>query len=118
MIVLGLSPAADADPETKMTQAIEHEDDGALSQSNTIRITLKLFALLSGYLPDGATRNQVDLSVPASSTPMSIMSLLHLPAPLCALVVINGTFVHMADRATRRLVDGDVLAIWPPIAGG
>jgi sulfur carrier protein ThiS len=101
-----------------MTQAIEQEGDGALSQSNTIRITLKLFALLSGYLPDGATRNQVELSVPANSTPMSIMSSLRLPIALCALVVINGTFVHVADRATRRLVDGDVLAIWPPIAGG
>ena len=66
----------------------------------------------------GSSINQVELLVPASSTPMSIMSLLHLPVPLCALVVINGTFVHVADRATRRLVDGDVLAIWPPIAGG
>jgi sulfur carrier protein ThiS len=112
------APAADTDPETKMTQAVEREGDSDLSQSNTIRITLKLFALLSGYLPDGATRNQVELSVPASSTPTSIMSLLHLPVPLCALVVINGTFVHVADRATRRLADGDVLAIWPPIAGG
>jgi hypothetical protein len=38
-----------------MTQALEQEGDGALAQSNVIRITLKLFALLSGYLPDGAT---------------------------------------------------------------
>jgi sulfur carrier protein ThiS len=118
MIVPGLVTLADIDSEAKMTQAIEQEGDAALSQSNTIRITLKLFALLSGYLPDGATRNQVELSVPANSTPMSIMSSLHLPIALCALVVINGTFVHVADRATRRLVDGDVLAIWPPIAGG
>jgi sulfur carrier protein ThiS len=114
----GWSPAADIDPETKMTQAIEQQGDCALSQSNTIRITLKLFALLAGYLPDGATRNRVELSVPANSTPMSIMSSLHLPMASCALVVINGTFVHVADRATRRLVDGDVLAIWPPVAGG
>ena len=27
-------------------------------------------------------------------------------------------FVAPAERATRTLVDGDVLAIWPPIAGG
>jgi sulfur carrier protein ThiS len=101
-----------------MTQTLEQESGGSLAGSNTIRITLKLFALLAGYLPDGATRNQVELSVPANSTPMSIMSSLHLPIASCALVVINGTFVHVADRATRRLVDGDVLAIWPPIAGG
>ena len=100
-----------------MTQALEQEG-GGLTGSSTIRITLKLFALLSGYLPDGATRNQVELLVPANSTPISIMSSLRLPVPLCALVVINGTFVHVADRATRRLVDGDVLAIWTTIAGG
>jgi sulfur carrier protein ThiS len=100
-----------------MTQTLKQQGAG-LAGPNTIRITLKLFALLSGYLPDGATRNQVELSVPANSTPISIMSSLRLPVPLCALVVINGTFVHVADRATRRLVDGDVLAIWPPIAGG
>lgn len=86
--------------------------------SDTIRITLKLFALLSGYLPDGATRNQVELSVSSDSTPASIMSSLHLPAKLCALVILNGSFVPMADRSTRHLAEGDVLAIWPPIAGG
>jgi sulfur carrier protein ThiS len=118
MIVPGLVALADRDSEAKMTQTLEQKGDDAPAQSNTIRITLKLFALLSGYLPDGATRNQVELSVPANSTPTSIMSSLRLPIALCALVVINGTFVHVADRATRRLVDGDVLAIWPPIAGG
>jgi sulfur carrier protein ThiS len=71
-----------------------------------------LFALLSGYLSDGSTRNQAELLVPANSTPMSIMSSLRLPIASCSLVVINGTFVHVADRATRRLADGDVLAIW------
>jgi len=34
------------------------------------------------------------------------------------LVLINGSYVAPEDRATRTLVDGDVLAIWPPIAGG
>jgi len=102
-----------------MTQAIEQESAiGVVAQSNTIRITLKLFALLSGYLPEGATRNQIELSVPSGSTPSSVISSLHLPINLCALVILNGTFVRVADRSTRRLVAGDVLAIWPPIAGG
>lgn len=102
-----------------MTQTLEQGNEArALAQPDTIRITLKLFALLSGYLPDGATRNQVELLVPVGSTPISIMSSLRLPIPLCALVIVNGTFVRVADRATRCLVDGDVLAIWPPIAGG
>ncbi len=34
------------------------------------------------------------------------------------LVLVNGKYVEPADRMTRTLIDGDVLAIWPPIAGG
>jgi sulfur carrier protein ThiS len=101
-----------------MTQAKEDGAAMAVAQAGTIRITLKLFALLSGYLPDGAHRNQIELSVPAGSTPASIISSLHLPVQMCALVVLNGIFVRVADRSTQRLVEGDVLAIWPPIAGG
>ncbi len=92
--------------------------ESAATQPGTIRITLKLFALLSGYLPDGASRNQVDLVVPADSTPVTVIASLNLPIKLCALVILNGVFVRVAERSTRRLVDGDVLAIWPPVAGG
>jgi molybdopterin converting factor small subunit len=33
-------------------------------------------------------------------------------------VLVNGVYVEPADRLTRTLQEGDVLAIWPPIAGG
>lgn len=100
-----------------MTHATELESATA-AQEGTIHITLKLFALLSGYLPDGARYNQVELEVPGGSTPVSVMTSLNLPIKLCALVFLNGVFVRVTERATRRLVDSDVLAIWPPIAGG
>jgi sulfur carrier protein ThiS len=84
----------------------------------TVRIRLKLFAMLSGYLPAGAVRNEIDIDVPAGSTPAAVIEAHHLPARLCALVILNGVFVRVADRATHELRDGDVLAIWPPVAGG
>jgi sulfur carrier protein ThiS len=34
------------------------------------------------------------------------------------LVLVNGSYVAAELRATRTLAEGDVLAIWPPIAGG
>ena len=46
------------------------------------------------------------------------MTSLNLPIKLCALVILNGEFVRFAERSTRRAIDGDVLAIWPPVAGG
>jgi sulfur carrier protein ThiS len=84
----------------------------------TMRIRLKLFAMLSGYLPAAAARNEIELDVPAGSTPASVIAAHHLPPRLCALVILNGVFVRVDERATRELVDGDVLAIWPPVAGG
>jgi sulfur carrier protein ThiS len=41
-----------------------------------------------------------------------------LPPRLTHLVLINGSFVPPGERKTRRLQEGDHLAIWPPIAGG
>ena len=41
-----------------------------------------------------------------------------LPPKLVHLVLVNGSYVAPEHRATRVLVEGDVLAIWPPIAGG
>jgi sulfur carrier protein ThiS len=41
-----------------------------------------------------------------------------LPPKLVHLVLVNGVFVPPEQRLSRTLNDGDVLAIWPPIAGG
>ena len=41
-----------------------------------------------------------------------------LPLKLVHLVLIDGTFVPPAERASRVLSDGETLAIWPPVAGG
>jgi molybdopterin converting factor small subunit len=34
------------------------------------------------------------------------------------LVLVNGRYIDPDKRANQPLVEGDVLAIWPPIAGG
>jgi sulfur carrier protein ThiS len=41
-----------------------------------------------------------------------------MPEKLVHLVLVNGTYVPPEDRASKVLKDGDVLAVWPPIAGG
>jgi len=47
-----------------------------------------------------------------------IVETFKLPAAMVHLVLINGRYVEPSARATQALVQGDVLAIWPPIAGG
>jgi sulfur carrier protein ThiS len=41
-----------------------------------------------------------------------------LPPKLAQLVLVNGHFIEPDKRATTYLNEGDVLAIWPPVAGG
>jgi sulfur carrier protein ThiS len=90
----------------------------AQSNGNTVRITLKLYASLGVYLPDGAKRNQIGLDVPASATVSEVIAPLRMPLEQVSLVVLNGKILLPPERASRHLADGDILAIWPPVAGG
>lgn len=84
-----------------------------------MNITFKLFATLTDYLPPHARGdNQLTLDVEAEASIAQIIAPYGLPPKLVHLVLVNGVFVPPAERATRTLADGDVLAIWPPIAGG
>jgi sulfur carrier protein ThiS len=84
-----------------------------------VNITFKLYASLTDYLPAEQRRsNQMTLDVPADATIATIIEPFALPMKMVHLVLINGTYVPPEQRATRTLAEGDVLAIWPPIAGG
>lgn len=84
-----------------------------------MRITLKLFATLTDHLPAHARAdNRLELDVDPSATIAQIIEPFGLPQRLVHLVLVNGVFVPAEQRASRTLNEGDVLAIWPPIAGG
>ena len=84
-----------------------------------MRITLKLYAGLTEYLPHEAREsNRVVLDVAPQSSIAEVIAPLNLPLKMVHLVLINGIYVAPGERARRTLNDGDTLAIWPPIAGG
>ena len=84
-----------------------------------MHITLKLFASLSDYLPPEARyTNIVQLEVAPEATISQIIEPFGLPPKMVHLVLINGSYIEPDKRLTQTLVEGDVLAIWPPIAGG
>jgi sulfur carrier protein ThiS len=89
-----------------------------------VKIVFKLFAMLSDHLPeevDGVRRtgNIIELpQVAEGTTVQQLIERFNLPPKLVHLVLVDGTYVAPADRATRVLKDGEALAIWPPIAGG
>ena len=84
-----------------------------------MRITFKLYASLTQHLPPEARHgNQVQLDAAPEATIGQVIEPFGLPPKLVHLVLVNGVYVPPEQRATRRLADGDVLAIWPPIVGG
>ena len=84
-----------------------------------IRVTLKLYASLTPYLPEAFRKGHaMPMVVDAEATIASIVAPLGMPPALVKLVVLNGVFVPPSERAVQKFADGDVLAIWPPVAGG
>ena len=84
-----------------------------------MRITFKLFATLTDYLPkDRAVGNVIELDVPDGASITEVMAPFCLPDKLVHLVLVNGRYVAAPDRPNTVLAEGDALAIWPPIAGG
>ena len=84
-----------------------------------MQITFKLYATLTDYLPvDKRRSNQMTLEVKPQATVAEVIAPFDLPPKQVHLVLINGHFVPPAERASRTLNEGDVLAVWPPIAGG
>lgn len=90
-----------------------------LQQPGTgLKLTVKLFASLSEYLPAGARNHQLEMEFPDGTTPEQIMDRLKMPHRLAHLVVINGVFVPPAERSTRVLLESEEIAFFPPVAGG
>ena len=83
-----------------------------------MKVTVKLCALRGKYLPPGAADNQAAGEVADGATPVAVMDSLNLPREYCHLVLVNGVYVEPGKRESLALNENDVLAIWPPVAGG
>ncbi len=84
-----------------------------------MQITFKLYAGLTQYLPpDKRTGNLMPLELADGATIGQAIEPFGLPPKQVHLVLVNGVFVPPEKRPEHVLVEGDVLAIWPPIAGG
>ena len=83
-----------------------------------MKITFKLFATLTDYLPPSRKYNAVELEIAAATTIADLVERFQVPPKLVHLVLVNGVYVAPGERAKRTLQEADVLAIWPPVAGG
>jgi sulfur carrier protein ThiS len=83
-----------------------------------MQITIKLYAMLSEYLPPDAVHHVSHLDMPDTTSISNVIEHLHLPEELVHLVLVNGVYVPPSQHPTTALKDTDTVAIWPPVAGG
>ena len=58
------------------------------------------------------------IGIAPGTTVEQVVEQFRLPPKQVHLVLVNGHYVAAEQRGSRALDEGDVLAIWPPIAGG
>jgi molybdopterin converting factor small subunit len=83
-----------------------------------MQVSLKLYASLGAYLPDGAEKNVAKLDIADGTTIRQLLDHYNVPPQACHLVLLNGLFQPPAVRGNVKLKAGDALAVWPPVAGG
>jgi molybdopterin converting factor small subunit len=79
-----------------------------------LRVEVRLFATLTAFLPPPGRDGAVILDVPAGSTVHDVIQRLGIPADLERVSLVNGGDAGPA----RTLESGDVVTLFPPLAGG
>lgn len=83
-----------------------------------MKVKVKLYATLGEYLPTEARQNTVEVEADEGASPLSLLARFGVPPESAHLVLLNGVFVAPERRQDAVLKSGDVLAVWPPVAGG
>ena len=78
-----------------------------------------MYAHLGDLLPPNAHKNQSGVEVADDVTLNEIIDRFKVPHEMAHLVLLNGVFICDTDRDQRGQIKADdILAIWPPVAGG
>jgi len=79
-----------------------------------MNVTVKLFATLRDYLPERSDNGVCMLSLSEGETVKDVLRHLRVPEDIKLVLLLNS---RHADYETE-LAEGDVLSVFPPIAGG
>ena len=79
-----------------------------------MRVEVRLFATLARYLPPDHQAGSAIVDVADGSTVAEVALTLRIPGTLSRIVLVND---HEADE-DRSLRAGDVVTLFPPLAGG
>ncbi len=79
-----------------------------------MEIEVKLFATLRDFLPKGSSRFSCRMEIDGHTRVQDVLSKLKIPEEMPKIILVNG--VH--GKKDLVLKDGDVLSVFPPVAGG
>ena len=79
-----------------------------------MKIEVKLFANFRDYLPKGSSKFSCELDLSNPSRVADVLRHLGIPEDHPKIILVNGTHGKEGDF----LKEGDVLSIFPPVAGG
>ena len=83
-----------------------------------MNIKIEFYASLMKYLPPGKERFRRDVKVEEGFPLNRLIRQYQISEAEAHIVLVNGHFVNSEDRDARILLSGDVVSIWPPVAGG
>ena len=81
-------------------------------------VKVKLFAMLRSHLPPGSDGESVELDVKEGATALNIVETLEIPPQMAHLVMLDGYHLLPEEIQYRPIKPGEVLSIFPPVAGG
>ena len=79
-----------------------------------MEIEVKLFATLRDYLPKGSSQFSCRIEADEKTRIRDILTKLKIPEEMPKIILVNG--IHA--KKDHSLKEGDVLSIFPPVAGG
>jgi molybdopterin synthase sulfur carrier subunit len=79
-----------------------------------MQIEVKLFANFQEFLPPGSQKYGLTMEVEPGTTVGQVLETLKISESIPMITIVNG--IHR--RTDEALEPGDVLSVFPPVAGG
>jgi molybdopterin converting factor small subunit len=79
-----------------------------------VKVEVRLFATFAAFLPPHSVAGAATVEVGEGTTVAALAERLGIPPAVSRVTLVNG---EDADP-DRRLASGDVVALFPPLAGG
>jgi molybdopterin synthase sulfur carrier subunit len=83
-----------------------------------MKMYIEFYASLMKYLPPGKSRFRREIDADESQILSRLIQRFHITEEEAHIVLVNGHFIYRENRDQHNLQEGDVVSIWPPVAGG